>query len=328
VQLIGFQGNTTIGSSKAVNVIASALAEPQGSPTQICLLALDTNSSDTGLQANGAPKADFSGCTVFSDSNADCNGHNLGATYGGAVGTDSGCGITTYNNRSLVSDPYASLASSIPTNACAPSNQASTYPQEGKKTSAPYQLSGSYTGAQLTQVFCGDVALSGNVTITSGNAIITIENGQFDLGNYTIQTATGAGATIIFTGPTVSGLSPSHFVSGSGTLDIAAPTSGTWSGVSLYQDPNLPSGSGVDFTYAGNSPTWDVTGLTYFPNANVTIKGAVGKSSNGYNCYAFVSSTITISGTGSFFANPTSQCSQAGLTTPTANLGTRPKLVS
>jgi hypothetical protein len=326
VQLAGFSGDTTIGSRKALNIVASAVAEPVASPAPLCILGLDSTAGDDGIRSDGGSKVDLAGCSIFSNSNAVCNGHNLGATIGGAVGTNPDCGITPLQGLPTVTDPYASLAANIAPNTCTPTSSASAYPQESKKTPAATQLSGSYTAAQLTQVYCGDVALSGDVTVTSGNAVITIENGQLDLGNYTLLTNSGVGLTVVFTGPPVSGLSPSSYITGGGTLNAAAPTSGPWSGVSIYQDPSLPS-SQTSFAYTGNSPTWDITGLAYFPTADVALKGAVGKASNGYNCFAFVANQLLIDGTGSVFSNPTSQCAQAGLVTPNAYVGQRPKLV-
>jgi hypothetical protein len=62
-----------------------------------------------------------------------------------------------------------------------------------------------------------------------------------------------------------------YFWQQSGTLDIAAPTSGTWSGIAVYQDPNLvDSGGNLDVSCAGNSPTWDISGMVYMPHSNVT----------------------------------------------------------
>jgi hypothetical protein len=48
-------------------------------------------------------------------------------------------------------------------------------------------------------------------------------------------------------------------LTGNGTLDIAAPTSGAWSGIAVYQDPALTTN--VNISYAGNNPTWNITGL-------------------------------------------------------------------
>ena len=96
-------------------------------------------------------------------------------------------------------------------------------------------------------------------------------------------------------------------------MDIAAPASGDWSGVAIYQDPKLTMN--VNISVAGNTPTWNITGLVYLPNSSVTFSGAVNKSSNGASCFELVVDNITINGTGSIFAND-NQCPSAGLTQP------------
>jgi hypothetical protein len=68
----------------------------------------------------------------------------------------------------------------------------------------------------------------------------------------------------------------------------------------------------VDISAAGNSPTWNITGLVYLPHASVTLSGAVGKSSKGQTCFELVVDNVTINGTGAIFAND-SQCAAAGL---------------
>ena len=157
---------------------------------------------------------------------------------------------------------------------------------------------------------CGDLQLTGNVTATaSPSGVLVIENGQLDTNGYTFQTTSGSGLTVIFSG--TSG-SYTHAPTGGGTLDIAAPTSGVWSGVAIYQDPSLTTG--VDISAAGNSPTWDITGLVYLPHASVTFSGAVNKSSNGNACFALVVDNITINGTGDILTH--GGCASAGLTLP------------
>jgi hypothetical protein len=95
-------------------------------------------------------------------------------------------------------------------------------------------------------------------------------------------------------------------------LDISAPTTGAWKGVAIYQDPSLTSG--IDVSAAGNSPTWDITGLVYLPHASVTFSGAVNKASNGQSCLALVVDNVTRS----ILAN--GQCAAAGLALPTGNV--------
>jgi hypothetical protein len=256
----------------------------------------------------------------MSNTGATCHGHNLNATYGLAHGTDNNCGITEYSNVPTVSDPYSGLASNIATNTC------KSYPQEPSSKKDPAlpasnQLTGSYTWTG-NQMMCGDVQLTGDVTIntTGSGAVLVIENGQLDSNGYTIQTSAGSGLTVVFSGTAGS---YTHAPTGGGTFDIVAPTSGTWSGVAMYQDPGLSTG--LDITYAGNSPTWDITGLVYLPHASVTFKGAVNKSSNGQSCFVLVVDNVTIDGTGDILA--TGYCAAAGLTMPTGSIPGRGQLV-
>ena len=154
-----------------------------------------------------------------------------------------------------------------------------------------------------SEVMCGDQQLTGNTTIN--NTVLVIENGQLDTNGYTLQ---GSGLTIVFAGSNAGNYQ--HVPTGGGTLDITAPTSGNWSGVAIYQDPALTNN--VNISAAGNSPTWNISGLVYLPNSSVTLSGAVNKSSQGARCFELVVDNITINGTGDIFAND-DQCSQAGL---------------
>jgi hypothetical protein len=108
-----------------------------------------------------------------------------------------------------------------------------------------------------------------------------------------------------------------HAPTGGGTLDIAAPTSGSFSGMAIYQAPNLTSG--VDISAAGT---------VYFPHSNVTLSGAVNKASNGTNCLVMVMDEITIDGTDNVLSGDTGNgCATAGLTVPTASAPSRGQLV-
>jgi hypothetical protein len=170
---------------------------------------------------------------------------------------------------------------------------------------------------------CGDLQLTGDVTIDApAGAVLVIENGQLDTNGHTLSTTNGSALTVVFSGDASIGYT--HAPTGGGTLDFAAPTSGTWSGIAIYQDPNLTSG--VDISAAGNSPTWDITGLVYLPHSSVTFSGAVNKSSNGHSCFVMVVDNITINGTGSILA--TGGCAAAGLTMPVGTVPGRGQLVN
>ena len=332
-EVIGYLGNSTLSGAGAQTLTSSAVANKPNIQTPICLLGLD--SSGTAIRSNGAPNTDFTGCTVMSNSAATCNGSNLKATMGLAHGTNNGCGITQYSNVPTVSDPYAYMASNIPTDL--PTRCSNSYPQEarahgswsgGTAWSGSKTLTGTANIAGNTLI-CGDLRLTGDVTINApSGAVLYIENGLLDLQGFTLSTASGSGVTIVFTG-TNTGPS-SHFPTdngGHGTLDIEAPKTGPFAGMAIYQDPSLTRN--VDFTYAGNSPTWDLTGGVYLPNADVTMSGAINKSTNGAVCMVMVTKDITVNGTGSIYAQTPdgSGCKAAGLTMPTATIPGRTKLV-
>jgi Flp pilus assembly protein TadG len=295
------------------NLFATAVAKIGVVQRPYCILALASSGASDGILTNGAPKANLAGCSVKSNTNATCHGHDLGADFGDAVGTDNGCGLVQKSGVTASVDRYSGLAANIPANSCGGS-----YPQEPSGTT----WSGSKSLSGNVQI-CGDLKLTADVTVDApSGAVLVIENGRLDTNGHMIQTSSGSGLTVVFSG--TAGGSYIHAPTGGGTLDIAAPTSGPWSGVALYQDPALTSG--VNISAAGNSPTWDITGLVYLPHSSVTFNGAVNKSSNGKSCFAMVVDNITVSGTADIL--PKGECGAAGLTMPAGTVPGRGQLVS
>jgi Flp pilus assembly protein TadG len=303
-QVVGYTGSASVNGKRVTTVTATAVATAKPAYSY-CIVAL-AGSGAVGIDGNGVPDSNLNGCNVMSNTSATCSGHDLNAHFGDAHGSSSGCGATQHSDMPTVSDPYASLASNIPANTCN-----GTYPQEPTSKNDPAlpagnQWSGSYASASVT-VVCGDQQLVGNTTLN--NTVLVVENGQLDTNGYTLA---GTGLTVVFTG--TNGGSYQHIPTGGGTLNIAAPTSGTWSGIAIYQDPNLTTN--VNVTAAGNTPTWDISGLVYLPHSSVTLSGAVNKSSNGESCFNLVVDNVTINGTGDIWANNDQQsCKNAGLNT-------------
>jgi len=317
-QFVGYGGDTTLGGSPAKRLQAVAIATQGVVQRPYCMVAL--GQSGTTLRTNGAPKADLSGCNIMSNGDATCNGHNLGADVGDAHGTNSGCGVKQDSNQPLMADPFASLASNIPADPCG-----GAYPQEPAKKGTPLPpqnlFAGPYSWGAVKTV-CGDMELTADTTISNsaGPTLLVIYNGSLDTNGFTLSTAAGAGLTIVFTGSNAF----NHIPTGGGGFDIAAPTSGTWSGIAMYQNPALTSG--VNVSAAGNSPTWNITGMVYLPHSSVTFSGAVNKASNGLSCFALMADNVTINGTGSILAH--GQCAAAGLTLPSNPIPGRGRLVS
>jgi hypothetical protein len=343
-EVVGFKGTSTVNGVAQQSLSATAVATQASISVPLCLLALGKSGAQD-IVTNGNPKANMTGCSVMADTSATCNGSNLAAPYGLAHGTDNGCGVIQKSGVPVVADPYASLASNIPPSAI--TSCGGSFPQETKShgqwsVGAANQWTGTGwpSGANVVNsngvtyyVMCGDVQLTGNVTVNApSGAVLIVENGQLDAKGNTLQTSSGSGLTVVFSGTTGPGTTgyihaPTDTSGGSkSTLDIAAPTSGPWSGMAIYQDPNLTTG--VNLSAAGNSPTWDISGVVYMPDSIVTLSGAVNKSSNGQACFVMVMDQITINGTGDVLAgNTPANCAKAGVTTPQASVPTGGQLV-
>jgi Flp pilus assembly protein TadG len=330
-QIVGYQGNANLNGSLQKSLSAVAVAKAGTQPQDLCLLALAGSGTTPAIQTNGAPTGNMNGCDSMSNTAAQCNGHNLGLGISFAVGSNSGCGATQLQNPAIA-DPYAHFATNIP--ALNTSGCNNTYPQETHQgnhysVATSNQLSGTMTLTAGNHFLCGDQMLTGNVTVNApaAGAVLIIENGQLDLNGNTFQTSSGSGLTVVFSGTNGSYThAATDNTNGSGgALNIAAPTSGNWSGVALYQDPSLTSG--VDVSAAGNSPTWDITGLIYMPHATLTLKGAIDKSNFGHQCVVMVADNFQISGTGGILKTDIGECQQAGLTMPTAVIPGAAKLV-
>lgn len=313
-RVVGYVGNGSVGGVSGTNLSAVAFAKPSGASHDYCVVALASNGTDPAIQTNGAPMADLSGCGTMSNTSAQCNGHDLGANFGDAVGTDSGCGMVQDSNVKPFTDPYSALAAKLPVDACGGS-----YPQ-GAAT-ATTRWSGSKLLGSLTTV-CGDLLLTADVTITApSDAILVIRNGSLATQGFRFTVASGSGLAVIFTG--VSSASYQHIPTGSGSLDLAAPTTGTWAGVALYQDPALSMG--VQMPQAAGAPSWAISGLIYVPHVDLTFSGSVGKGSTGKQCTVIVANSLHINGTG--LALSTVECGTAGLSTPNSGSSGRGVLV-
>lgn len=322
-RMVGFQGSTSVSGQRMQTLTSAAVADQGETERKYCVVALaglSGHSSEEGIRCNGCPKAELTGCNVYSNNTATCNGHTTKADIGDAYGTNNGCGEEANSNMPHVYDPYAGLASNIPADPCG-----GTYHQAPTKKKDPdLPSSNLWTGAKTVNgnvSICGDLQLSGDVNVanTTGNGgVLIIWNGNLDTNGHTLQTTSGY-LTIVFAG---SNGSYGHAPTGGGELNFSAPRTGVWKGMALYQAPTLTSG--VDISEAGNTPTWNITGMVYLPHASVTFSGAVNKSAtNGLSCFAMVVDNIRVNGTGLIF----NACDEAGVDLPTAIVADRGELV-
>jgi hypothetical protein len=129
-------------------------------------------------------------------------------------------------------------------------------------SSSTYTPGGCYKGISIT----GSYMFSPGVYYVAGTG--TAGSAQFSIsGNGTV---TGTGVTIVlFNCANVN-------ISGTTTVQLTAPTSGTWRGILFWQDKaSTPCCTSDSFT-GGSASSF--TGALYFPHGNVDLGGNSGST--------------------------------------------------
>jgi putative Flp pilus-assembly TadE/G-like protein len=276
----------------APSATARAVAT-EGVPGQFCLLALDTVDSGT-IDVQGTPQITTPSCNVQSNSSSS-SAITLGgsatltastvATVGNPGIYNNGSGGVTANelmpSAPALKDPYASVtvppSSTWGTCSAWPSVSAHT-------TISP----GCYTGS---------LSVGNNKTLTMSPGTYYVDRGSISSSQGTI---TGTGVTIVLTSSTGSNWSSIN-IGASATVSLTAQTSGTFSGLVLYADPRIPTGTQMTF---GGGSTQIYTGDLYFPTVTVNFNG----NSSAETCSRLIAYKISLGGTSTF----ESSCSGLG----------------
>ena len=110
-------------------------------------------------------------------------------------------------------------------------------------------------------------------TLSSGNYYVT--------GSVNINTLSGSGV-MIYVAP-----GGSLTATNNRSLTLSAPTSGTYSGVAIFQDRSNTSNFST-----GNNFTLSVSGAVYMPAADVNFQNSVSFTSTG--CFLFIAKSLTV----------------------------------
>ncbi|MER9327340.1 pilus assembly protein TadG-related protein [Mesorhizobium sp. M0152] len=223
--------------------------------SKACMLALDPSASQAVL-FSGNTTVKVTGCSVMSNSiasdaiklqgsaglQADCLITAGGVSLSNPVTTVCAAPIT---QALPAADPFSSLPAPAPTNPCRNVN--------GGKTTQTLQA-GTY---------CSGMNLNGNVALSSGTYVVQ--------GNLKIN----AGAVITCAAPCTDGVtiymagSSTVSMNGNATVNLSAPTAGTYSGVLFYGDR---TGAAAQSTFNGTADSL-LTGALYFPKQQVNYLG-------------------------------------------------------
>jgi Flp pilus assembly protein TadG len=308
-----------------VNVTTTAIAAFPSSGTA-CLLALDSAAANAVLIDNGTLQNP--NCWVASNSTLgsalNCNSCTItGPTTvaGGDTVSNNGQfnGSPNRTYASAIADPYAATLTHAFLTAGMPK-----MPCSSTVSGPPGALTYSYSGiCKILNILPGStVILSPGTQIVSGlsaSGTIILSPGPYWVTDGSLMLA-GAltcqgcspgsqGVTIIFTtmqgsGGTIGTLSPT----GDLTITLNAPGAGrTYAGLLMVQDTVVPPTAGNPI----GSPSATLSGLIYFPNANLSFVGNIRTDAS--NCLVAVAKRLSLMGNVDLKA---SGCPTAGPTTP------------
>jgi len=151
------------------------------------------------------------------------------------------------------------------------------------QSSSAINLSGSTTMTLNPGVYTGGISLSGSSSVTLNPGVYYINGGGINMSGST--SITGNGVFIYNTGG--GGIS----LSGSGAISLNPMSSGTYAGITMFQDRSNSAGA----TMSGGSNI-NNTGTFYFPSATLTLSGTSGVAAFGAQ---IIAKNLTFSGTAS-----------------------------
>ncbi|MBS3960544.1 MAG: hypothetical protein KGZ61_01725 [Sandarakinorhabdus sp.] len=165
-------------------------------------------------------------------------------------------------------DPFAALPGTFPLG----SNQNGNVGSNQTRTLNP----GTYNNFRL----------QGNVTLNPG--IYYLNGTDFDVGSQ--ARVSGSGVVIILTGSGPANIGQAN-INGGATINLTAPTTGTYAGVLFYQDRRAPATNQTNKMNGNSTSTF--RGAMYFPNQELQFNGTTGMNTN---CIQLVARRLTFTG--------------------------------
>lgn len=273
---------TALLTSKPVVMRRRAVAMYQAA-SNACVVAL-SRSAGRAIDVTGNASMTLAGCDVAANSTAADALHVWGsadlradcAVTVGGIANNGGLDLSAcpggMSGAQEVEDPYEDL--------------------EEPEPEGPCITTSNYNGASLTPgYYCKGLSLKGSDVLAPG--VYYVSGGDFTVnGNAQV---TGSDVTIYLSG------SARVSINGTATVQLSAPTNGTYSGILFFGDRSSAGGSSNRFN--GDSAS-SLTGNLYFPSQPVTYSGNY-SGTNG--CTYVIGDTVSWQGSASFNVDCTAQ---------------------
>lgn len=247
MQVLGFS---------SVTARARAVARTGGGGST-CFVALDPSMSNALSVSNGVNVS--SSCGIMVDSTSSTA---LTATGGArlAASTIGVAGNYTVNNGASISP--------APTTGVSPVSNPLAYlspPTVGACTYTNYSAGGGATVTLNPGTYCNGINIANGATATFTAGTYILKGGGMTIAGG--AKVTGAG--VIFYNTYAAGYSYAPFTFNNGTTEtLTAPTTGSYAGILLFQDPTVVSGAVNSF--AGGTSA-NLTGALYFPTTALSF---------------------------------------------------------
>lgn len=261
----------------SVNVTARAVAGYIPVPENYALVMLNKTKCQSYSQTSGSTLNIVGGGLMDNSSCQPSGSQGGGSTLNASLINYYSSGGWSLSNNSTTSVPPSPIGVQIsdPLTSLAAPPLGTPAPGSSGTADHPNTTQIQVNGSQNTTVYPGTyygglkITGSGNGTVTFSPGTYIFAGGGFDYsGNSTIS---GAGVTFYNTSDPSSsnnaaacgGLS----ITGGGTLNLSAPTSGPYANMLFWQDPACTA----QMKYAGSSYT--TTGVIYLPSAQLNVSG-------------------------------------------------------
>ncbi|MFL5329754.1 MAG: pilus assembly protein TadG-related protein [Gemmataceae bacterium] len=276
------RGFSSIWGTDTLPIYSRAVARGSWKNVDVGVLLLDPSSS-SALKATGNGSVTVLGAPIVVDSVAadgavSSGGGTLVAPEFDFAGTPgySGSGFTgtIHSTSSPTSDPLINLP---PPDI----NSLTVQDTNGKHISG----NGHYT--LDPGVYYGGIDISSGANVTLNPGIYYMKNGGFKYSGNASSSLSGSGV-FIYSDP--SSNSDDISITGQGTVNLSPPTSGTYAGVTLYQNRNASNSVKIS---GGGMMT--ITGTFYAAGAQLQVSGSSGNNTIGSQ---YISYQLSLSGSG------------------------------
>ncbi len=280
-----------MSSPPTINATATATIVPTG---DYCVVSLESTAT-TGISVGGTADVDL-GCGMITNSTSMDAAIAFGASEVDASPIAAVGGIDASDNWSddvqllpftlAQEDPFASVpVPSLPNGNC-PNVQVNPNQTETISTS-----DGNTNGMPSGYGCFGNLDFKGNVTLNPG--VYILDGGDLSISSQAHVSCSGC--TFILTSKTAS-TNPSSIgnvdFNGGAEIDLTAPSTGTYAGISIYQDRRAQNCNNCNNINGNSSSSFQ--GAFYFPSQELIFTGTSGMTTT---CVQMVARRVTFSGT-------------------------------